>query len=163
MIRRLTPAALSLSMLIVSSAAAQPTSPGAGRPPALELEAQRAEMRVQHAEDLKVLLRLRPDQEPALDAFVAAMGPDGPPKRGEPPRARSTPERLQQMARIDAEMDARRNARREALARFYAALTPDQQKAFDAVGRLADGPRPGPGPLPSRMGGGPGDGAPRGG
>lgn len=153
MIRRLTTALLTTAALVASPVSAQPQLPEPPRPASAEMDARRAEVRTQHAEDLKTLLRLRPDQEAALAAFVAAMEPPpGPPERSGPPAlARSTPDHLQRMARLDAE----RNARRDAIARFYAALSPEQQKAFDAVGRLAHGPRPGAGPFPGRPGGGP--------
>jgi hypothetical protein len=40
------------------------------------------------------------------------------------------------MAQAEAEMAAHQKAMREALTKFYAALTPEQQKVFDALHRL---------------------------
>jgi hypothetical protein len=99
-------------------------------------------MMKQHLEDLKTVLRLRPDQEAALQAFVAAHHrPEGremrePPDGGGP---KTTPERLDEMAKRDSEMAAEHARMREALGRFYAALSPDQQKTFDALQRLQHG------------------------
>ena len=97
----------------------------------------------QRMADLRTVLRLRPEQEPALTAFLQAGRPprmDG--RRGPPPRgqAMTTPQRLDEMARRDAERTAQGQRRAEALRSFYAALSPDQRQVFDALTRL-QGPR----------------------
>jgi hypothetical protein len=110
-------------------------------------------MMEQHMEDLKTVLRLRPDQDAALQALMAAHHPpeggpgaimrhDGPPR---PPKAMTTPERLAEMAEREQAMAAEHEKMRAALARFYAALTPEQQKVFDALQRLQGGHGHGPG------------------
>ncbi len=106
-----------------------------------EMKARHEAMRRQHLEDLKTVLRLRPDQEPALAAFVVAHEPrivkrDLP----DPAAAQTTPQRLEAMARHEAEMRARHEEMRQALAKFYAALSPEQQKVFDALQRLKGPP-----------------------
>lgn len=159
----LAPAALALATF----AQAQPPGPPGGAPvirmihggpDGPEMKAMHEAMMKQHLEDLKTVLRLRPDQEPALAAFVAAHGPHGPPDgmmmmHGGPAdmKAQTTPERLAEMAKHEAALAAEHEKSRQALARFYAALSPDQQKVFDALQRL-NGPHMGP------MGGPMGDG-----
>ena len=143
----LTLAAAALS-LAASAASAQPAPPPGphGRHAPEDMQAMHAQMAKRHAEDLKIILRLRPDQESALAAFVASHAP----KRvrvtmGGPAEAPlTTPERLDKMAKAEAAMAAARDSRRDALAKFYAALSPDQQKVFDALQRM-HGPGGGPG------------------
>ncbi|MDO9222940.1 MAG: Spy/CpxP family protein refolding chaperone [Caulobacter sp.] len=93
-----------------------------------------------HAQHLRDVLQLRPDQEGALKAFIAATKPpehpapaaDGAPKpRHEMPR--TTPERLAMAEKMMAEHQARFKKRNDALRAFYGQLTPSQQKAFDAL------------------------------
>lgn len=107
-------------------------------PQGAEMMARHEAMQKQHLEDLRTVLRLRPDQEAALTAFVAAHQPPmhGPEEGSSEPKPMSTPERLQQMARRDAEMTAQHARMRQALTTFYATLTPEQQKVFDALQRL---------------------------
>jgi hypothetical protein len=133
-------AALSLAAGASFAQTPPPGAPGAGagaehhhwqRPD----PAQRAERRAQHLRDV---LQLRPEQEPALRALVAAMQPPA----GERERMRqeheagaklTTPERLDRRAARMAEHAARFRQRADAIKRFYAQLTPAQQKAFDAL------------------------------
>jgi Spy/CpxP family protein refolding chaperone len=162
----LAPAALALA---AAAAFAQPPGPGPGGPGVRtmmihrggpghdmgpEMKAMHEAMMKQHMEDLKTVLRLRPDQEPALKAFLESHGPggmsggptiimrrEGDPdgKPGEmmaPPKPMTTPERLADMAKHEEMMAAEMKTRRDALAKFYAALSPDQQKVFDALQRL---------------------------
>lgn len=123
--------------LLTTAAVAQPAPPHGphGAAPA-EMRAHHEAMRKQHMEDLKIVLRLRPDQEPALAAFMAAHEPKKFERRLADPGKLTTPQRLDEMAKMEAEMDAHRKASRDALAKFYAALSPDQQKVFDALHRL---------------------------
>ncbi len=160
----LAPAALAVAM----SAHAQPAGdhPGGhgGPPPMAQMKAMHEAMMKQHMEDMKTILRLRPDQEPALAAFMASHhtgmkamhGPGGmhggPGMMKGPPEPRTTPERLEQMAKHEAAMSAERDKGRQALAKFYAALSPEQQKVFDAVQRLQHGGKGGPdGPRMKRI------------
>lgn len=158
----LAPAALLLTIAAATATQAQPPGPppGAGvrtvmmhgGPPSAEMKAMHEAMMKQHLEDLKTVLRLRPDQEAALQAFVEAHhgggpmmmmhgGPDGPDGKGmAPPKALTTPERLAEMAKHEEAMAAEHRKSREALAKFYAVLSPDQQKVFDALQRLHGGP-----------------------
>jgi hypothetical protein len=140
MTRRLILALVPALTLAAAAAQAQPSTPPRpphGPPPA-EFEARRETMMRQHAEDLKTVLRLRPEQEPALQALIAAHHPPERDEMRRPPEGgpRTTPERLDQMARREAEIAADHARMRDALAKFYAALSPDQQKVFDALMRL---------------------------
>ncbi|MBI1404749.1 MAG: hypothetical protein GC145_01330 [Caulobacter sp.] len=113
-----------------------------GRDGGMRWEGRRnPEMRAQHLRDI---LQLRPDQEPALQAFLAARkpsmdhmkmdftpGPDGKPPA--PPKMMTTPERLDMQARMMARHQAEFEKRAAAIKTFYAALSPSQQKAFDAL------------------------------
>jgi protein CpxP len=188
--RRLLLALAPAALAMASFAHAQPPGggPGGGGPVVRmihggpggpEMKAMHEAMMKQHLEDLKVVLRLRPDQEAALQAFVAAHHPDGPPMMhdmhgapGDMMKPQTTPERLAEMAKHEAAMAAEHEKMRAALARFYAALSPDQQKVFDALQRL-QGPAGGHGMMMmgGPMGGtgmrrielhrmGPGDGGP---
>jgi len=88
------------------------------------------------AEHLRNALQLRPNQEAALAAYIAAMHPqhdvmmfhsddrDGP---------KTTPERLADMEKMLAEHDARMKAHIAATRAFYNQLDTGQKKAFDEM------------------------------
>lgn len=134
------------SVLVLSTAGAslaQPApAPGAapaeGRGWRQEDPAQRAQ---RHAERLRAILQLRPDQEPALRAFVSALQPSPEQlQRREAWRAEraqgqtlTTPQRLERMQARMAERQANFARRADATKRFYAQLSPAQQRAFDAL------------------------------
>jgi hypothetical protein len=106
-----------------------------------EMKARHEAARQQRLEDLRTILKLRSDQEPALAAFVAAQQPAKRAGRRErPSEPMTTPQRLERMEARQAQMAERHEARRKAVATFYAVLSPDQQKTFDALQRL-QGPR----------------------
>ena len=99
--------------------------------------AQMAERRAQHLRDT---LQLRPEQEPALKAFLESSGPRFGRGKGGPgaaPRGEAgvltTPERLDRMRARMAERQAAFEHRAEATKRFYAQLSPAQQRAFDVT------------------------------
>jgi hypothetical protein len=85
------------------------------------------------------ILNLRPDQDGALRDFMATMQPPEGPDRmtmhhDEDRMDRmTTPERLDRMAARLADKQAEFQRHADAVRRFYAALSPDQQRAFDAV------------------------------
>jgi periplasmic protein CpxP/Spy len=102
---------------------------------------QRIERR---AERLRVMLQLRPEQERALDAYVASLQAgrgDRMARRAERRELRqlSTPERLRAQRERLAERLERFDRRAEATSRFYAQLTPSQRQAFDAMGAQRGG------------------------
>ena len=112
--------------------AGQPGGPREGR--RMDPEA----MAAKHAERLRAVLQLRPEQEPALKAFLDSRKPPASatkPGRGgrEQLAAMTTPQRLDaQRARL-VERTARFDERAAATKKFYAQLSPSQQKAFDAM------------------------------
>jgi len=108
-----------------------------------KMEARRAQMQARRASDVALLLGLRPDQRPALDAYLAAMRPQhkwgqhqmggmGQQQGGEP----GTLAQLDKMAARADQMDAKIKQRIEATRAFYSSLSPDQQQRFDALRRL---------------------------
>lgn len=120
-------------------------------------------MLAQRAAALKAQLKLAPEQEPAWNSFVAAMKPDAKAMPKHPAREEldklSTPERIDKMRTLrdqqHADMSAAMDKRGEATKTFYAVLTPEQKKVFDANamrrhgdGRMG-GPRHGKGPAPT--------------
>lgn len=105
-----------------------------------------------HAKHLRDVLQLRPDQDGALKAYLDATAPkkmaegmkwdskddgDGKPL--------TTPERLDRQAAHMAKMAETFQKRASATKAFYAALSPSQQKAFDAIGPHGGGPKMGHG------------------
>ncbi|MBW8859449.1 MAG: Spy/CpxP family protein refolding chaperone [Caulobacter sp.] len=93
-----------------------------------------------HAQHLRDVLQLRADQDGALKAYLDAVAPkdwakDRPKREAvdAPRRPPTTPERLDR----EAERLDRARARIDATRAFYAALSPSQRKAFDALGPMA--------------------------
>lgn len=88
-----------------------------------------------HADHLRNILQLRPNQEAALSAYLEATGP----KHGRmvevdnTPAPKTTPERLARMEKRLAEREAAGRARIEATRRFYGQLDERQKKAFDEL------------------------------
>lgn len=129
--------------LLAGGAAAQTPPPGPPQGQAAERwmggpRMDPAAMMQRRAEHLRAVLQLQPAQEPALNAFLAAMKP--PEGRREAMRDRrremaemTTPQRLDAMRAAMTERQAAFDARAAATKRFYAQLTPAQQKAFDAL------------------------------
>jgi len=129
---------------VAASSLAQPASPppmahagpGMGGP-----RMDPAEMAQRRAQHLRDALQLRPNQEPALAALTDALKPP----EGMRDRMRqehremmglTTPERLDRMRDRMSRRQAEFDRRAMAIKRFYAQLTPPQQKAFDAMGPM---------------------------
>ncbi len=109
-----------------------------------------AQMRARHADDVALLIGLRPDQRPALDAFLATIMPphgeresgEGGPPMGDaatPGANEGTLARLDKMSAHVDRANAEAKQRIEATRKFYAGLSPDQQRRFDALERLHHG------------------------
>jgi hypothetical protein len=123
-------------------------------------EARMHEQMEMHARHLHDLLQLRPDQDAALQTLMAALAPShmdhmgdhhmdhgGPghmdhhmgagPDGHDDFAKLTTPERLDKMSAMMAEHIARHQAefqkRAEAIKAFYAVLSPEQKRAFDAM------------------------------
>ena len=97
-----------------------------------------------HAAELKVRLKLTPTQEGAWTTFVAAHKIPADMMAKRPDRAAleklSTPERLERMKALRSQHMAAMDQRDEATKTFYATLTPEQQKVFDASTTPKQGP-----------------------
>ncbi len=101
-----------------------------------------------HARHLRDVLQLRPDQDSALKAYVEATAPQKmadammwDSKDDGDDKPLTTPQRLDRQAAHMARMAETFQKRASATKAFYAALSPSQQKAFDALGPHAGGPR----------------------
>ena len=91
--------------------------------------------------DLHTILRIRPEQETAFQAFAAMAPHEGREHVGEMAGvdALTTPQLIDQMDARKAAHDAEERQRGAAVKRFYAALSPEQQQVFDALRRLTMG------------------------
>ncbi|MAK83557.1 Spy/CpxP family protein refolding chaperone [Phenylobacterium sp.] len=132
--------ALASLTFATASFAQQPQAPGQGPRAGMEGRERPSpeQMRSHMAERLRATLQLTPQQEAALNTYVAAIAPkagERPDRRGarEAMRDMTTPQRLDAMAAHMAQRQQAFAARAEATKRFYAQLTPSQQKAFDAL------------------------------
>jgi hypothetical protein len=100
------------------------------------------------AQHLRDVLQLRPEQEPALKAFVEATKGDHDQGRvrAERGEAKTTLDRLNDMEARMARHQAAMKTRIDATRTFYAQLDAKQKKAFDAMPMLMMG-GPGMGPM----------------
>ncbi|MDA8454951.1 Spy/CpxP family protein refolding chaperone [Acidovorax sp. GBBC 3334] len=117
-------------------------APGAERPHRMPSPEERQARMARHAEALRQKLQLTPAQQPAWDAFTAAMQPQGPrPARLDAQNLDqlTTPERIDRMRALRAQRSAEADRRDEAVKTFYAALNPAQQKVFDQESRRMHG------------------------
>jgi len=107
------------------------------------------------AAHLRTALQLRPDQDPALQAFVTSLQPPADDMHGrmkaehEEMATRSTPEKLDHMIARGRERLAAMEKHAAAVKTFYATLSPAQQKAFDL---MADAHMHGMGGMGGHMG-----------
>ena len=132
-----------------SAAGPQGDYPTMGRDDPAKMQAQMAKRQA----DMKARLKITSAQEGAWTAFTAAMQPPARMMRGQQPMADqradleklTTPERIDKMKALRAQrmtdMNAEMDKRGEATKAFYAALSPDQQKTFDAEHRKMGGQR----------------------
>ncbi|MCX7276157.1 MAG: Spy/CpxP family protein refolding chaperone [Burkholderiales bacterium] len=112
-----------------------PQGPGAGPGMAHMDPAKMHDRMLKHMAALKAKLQLTSAQEPAWTTFTASMQPAAPmgPRPDHAEMAKlTTPERIDKMRAMRAERDAAMDKRADATKAFYAALTPEQQKVFDA-------------------------------
>ena len=149
----------SVSTLALAQAAPAPHGPPTAEERAAwkaKFEARMHEHMEMHAKHLHDVLQLRPDQDAALHTLLAALappmdhmdhmgdhhggpgGPDGHGPDGHDEFAKlTTPERLDKMSAMMSEHIARRQAEFQkhaaAIKAFYAVLSPEQQRAFDAL------------------------------
>jgi periplasmic protein CpxP/Spy len=87
--------------------------------------------------EMKAKLKITPAQEGVWTAFTAAMQPPanmggrGPERRAEMDKL-TTPQRIDKMRDMRTQRLAEMDKRMDATKTFYAALSPEQQKVFDA-------------------------------
>jgi hypothetical protein len=92
-----------------------------------------------HIKAMHDLLQLRPDQEAAFQTFIASMKPPEGGEHHDMARGHeemehlTTPQRLDRMAAHMAEHQQAFERHAAAVKTFYATLSPEQQKAFDAM------------------------------
>lgn len=137
-------ACLAVLGLSASAQPAQPAivAPGAapmaapGQHPMMQEHFARMQQRMARRDAaLKQILQITPAQEGAWNQWVAARHPSANmprPHRGDFAQL-TTPQRIDRMRELRAARDAEMDRRAEATKAFYAALTPSQQKAFDAL------------------------------
>ena len=136
---RLAATALLAAMALPVLAQQPPTAPPAA---AKASDGQRghrhhgdhAQRHARHLAELKGQLQLTAAQEPTWAAFTAALQPGERPARldGQGMDQLTTPERIDRMRALRAQHAAEADRRGEATKAFYATLTPEQQKTFDA-------------------------------
>ncbi len=119
-----------------------------------EFRMERHERHMDMAEHLRTLLQLKPGQETALQAYVAATRPPhadhdhmDPAAMRDGDHPKTTPERLADMEKHLADEQTRAHARIDATRKFYAQLEPSQKKVFDEMPMLMMGPHGGPGEM----------------
>jgi hypothetical protein len=93
----------------------------------------------EHADHLRTMLQLKPGQEAALTAYLAATAPQHRERiveMSDHAAPKTTPQRLSEMEARMAEDTARSKARIEATRKFYDQLEPSQKKVFDEMPML---------------------------
>lgn len=101
---------------------------------------KRKAMMAKHVEALKAKLKITAAQEGAWTTFTTAMQPPEKMEHKRPDRAEmdklTTPERIDKMRELRkqhmTDMQAAMDKRDDAIKAFYAVLSPEQQKVFDA-------------------------------
>jgi hypothetical protein len=125
--------------MFTAAAASAQQSPSGQDGPRGQTRQHFMEMRGERFDRLKTMLQLRPDQDAAFQAFKAAMTPPerapGEWRKGGAEDDLTTPQMLDRREQRMAEMKARFDRTKAATLTFYAALSPQQQKAFDVISR----------------------------
>jgi hypothetical protein len=122
--------------LTISTLAMAQPAPAPGPDRQAWMQQKITERRAEVLRDLATLLEIKPDQQAALDAFLAAAAPEAREARPQANPAETEPERLDRMSDMAQHRAARIQARIEAARKFYATLDPHQQQLFDALVRL---------------------------
>lgn len=135
-------AAACLAVLGLSAGAQTPPPPGPGPGPGAMMRPGNPGMMQEHMQQrmaqrqaaLKQILQLTPAQEGAWNTWIASRQPSSRQRPNPAELAQlSTPERIDRMRALRATRIAEMDRRGDATKTFYAALTPSQQKAFDAL------------------------------
>lgn len=100
-----------------------------------EMQKKMSERHTQRMERLKAELKITSAQEPAWNAYVARTAHEPrKPTAADDWSKLTTPQRLEKMQALHNEHNAEMAKRIDATKSFYAQLTPEQQKTFDAQG-----------------------------
>ncbi len=100
-----------------------------------EMQKKMSERHAQRMERLKAELKITSAQEPAWNAYVARTAHEPrKPAAADDWSKLTTPQRLEKMQALHNERNAEMTKRIDATKSFYAQLTPEQQKTFDAQG-----------------------------
>ena len=135
-------AGLLATLALASNAQTPPAPPAAGSAPGMAREqhgrfdpARMQERVARRLAELKQKLQITPAQEGAWTAYTAALKPDANFVRPQPGELEklTTPERIDRMRALQVERAARMDKRFDATKTFYAALSADQKKIFDAA------------------------------
>jgi hypothetical protein len=98
--------------------------------------AKMEQMHAKHLADLRSMLKITASQETAWSSFTEAMKPPADMMGKRPDRAEmeklSTPERIDKMRALHKEHMVAMDKRGDATKTFYASLSPEQKKVFDA-------------------------------
>lgn len=131
-----------LSTALLGTAAVQAQSA-----PAPSREARMGQMREHQAQHREAMharlhdtLKLNADQESAWKKFDEAMLPMARPERPANAAALTAPERADQMVALSRQHQASIEKRAAAVKEFYAVLSPEQKRAFDAFHAGMKGP-----------------------
>jgi len=134
-------ASLLAGLAFATSAQTPPPGPGTGAMPGAmreqhgRFDAARMQERIAKRQArLKQILQITPTQESAWTAYTTAMMPQAnfrPPERAEFDKL-TTPERIDRMRAMRSARAAQMDKRADATKNFYAALSPEQKKVFDA-------------------------------
>lgn len=120
---------------IAAQAQTAPTPPAAPQGHQHRFDpAKRAEFFARRMADLKQKLQIQPNQESAWNSFTTAMQPPANRQRIDRQALAnmSTPDRIDQMRALRTQRNAEMDRRAEATKAFYAQLTSEQKKTFDA-------------------------------
>lgn len=111
-------------------------APAPGERPMMQGHGVRMQERMAQREAaLKQILQITPAQEGAWNQWVASRRPSATMPRPRPGEFAqlTTPQRIDRMRELRAARNAEMDRRADATKTFYAALSPAQQKAFDAL------------------------------
>jgi hypothetical protein len=140
--KHLVIAAVLVTLGLAAGAQTPPPGPGPGGPGPQMMRgehhgrmdpARMQERMAKRLGTLKQKLQITPGQEGAWTTYTAALKPTqfNRPERGEMEKL-TTPERIDSMRAMRAQHIAEMDKRADATKAFYAALSPDQRKVFDA-------------------------------
>lgn len=128
-------ASLAVSAMAQTGPGGMPGPDGQHGPRMEKMREHRTERHQKHLAELKSKLKLQTDQEAVWKTFADAMQPPTQPLARVDRAAMeklSTPERIDQMQALHTHREAEMKKRGDATKTFYASLSAEQKKTFDA-------------------------------